>query len=152
MCRYPGTVGEMEESMEERNKREIGKDAENISSNSTYGSSTLSYHDDHNIPLWYIKSRNAIYYVLGVIEVLLAFRFLFKLLGANQASGFVSFIYTITGILSAPFKGIFSSFVTDGLSARSVFEPSVIIAFIVYAIIAWGLVRLLRLKAARDGH
>lgn len=107
---------------------------------------------DDRISLWYIKSRNAIYYVLGVIEVLLAFRFFFKLLGANQASGFVSFIYSITGILSAPFKGIFSPYVTNGLSARSVFEPSVIIAFIVYAIAAWGLVKLIRLKAARDGH
>lgn len=107
---------------------------------------------DESIPLWYIKSRNAIYYVLGVIEVLLAFRFLFKLLGANQASGFVTFIYSITNILTAPFKGIFSPFVTAGLSLRSIFEPSTIIAFIIYAIAAWGLERLLRLKAARDGR
>lgn len=108
--------------------------------------------NNHPLPLWYIKSRNAIYYILGVIEVLLAFRFLFKLLGANQASGFVSFIYSLTGIFVAPFTGIFSPFVTEGLSVRSVFEPSVIIAFIVYAIIAWGLVMLIRLKASRDGH
>ncbi|NJD03352.1 MAG: YggT family protein [Ruminiclostridium sp.] len=136
--------------MDDRNKHEPGEDVKNFRSDSNYGSSTISYND--HLPLWYIKSRNAIYYVLGVIEVLLAFRFLFKFLGANQASGFVSLIYTITGILSAPFKGIFSSFATEGLSARSVFEPSDIIAFIVYAIIAWGLVKLIRLKAVRDGH
>ena len=136
--------------MEDRDKHETGQDEKDFRQNNTYGSSALSYYD--HLPLWYIKSRNATYYVLGVIEVLLAFRFLFKLLGANQASGFVSFIYTITGILAAPFKGIFSSFVSDGLSARSVFEPSVIIAFIVYAIIAWGFVKLIRLKAFRDGR
>ena len=136
--------------MEDRDKHETGQNAKDFRQSNTYGSSALSYHD--HLPLWYIKSRNAIYYALGVIEVLLAFRFLFKVLGANQASGFVSFIYIITGILAAPFKGIFNSFVTDGLSARSVFEPSVIIAFIVYAIIAWGLVQLIRLKAARDGR
>lgn len=144
-----GTVGGTEELMDDNNKHETGHDEKDFRRYSTYGSNTLAYND-HPAPLWYIKSRNSIYYVLGVIEVLLAFRFLFKLLGANQASGFVSFIYTITGILAAPFKGIFSTFVTEGLSARSVFEPSVIIAFIVYAIIAWGLVMLIRLKAARD--
>ncbi len=112
----------------------------------------MNVADSHPFPIWYIKTRNIIYYVLGVIEVLLAFRFLFKLLGANQASGFVAFIYTLTGILTAPFKGIFSSFVTQGLSARSVFEPSVIIAFIVYALAAWGLVRLIGIKASREGH
>ncbi len=136
--------------MDDREKNETGEDAKNMRPGSTYGSNTLSIHEP--LPLWYIKSRNAIYYVLGVIEILLAFRFLFKLLGANQASGFVSFIYTITGILVAPFKGIFTTFVTEGLSTRSVFEPAVIIALIVYAIIAWGLVRLIKLKAARDGH
>ncbi len=137
--------------MDDRNRQETGQDEKDLRHTGTSGGNTAAYAD-HSIPLWYIKARNSIYYVLGVIEVLLAFRFLFKLLGANQASGFVSFIYTVTGILAAPFKGIFSTFVTEGLSARSVFEPSVLIAFIVYAIIAWGLVRLIRLKAARDGH
>ena len=136
--------------MDDRNERTTGQNEKDFRRNSTYNSGTLSHHD--HLPLWYIKTRNAIYYVLGVVEVLLAFRFLFKLLGANQASGFVSFLYIITGILSAPFKGIFSPSVTEGLSVRSVFEPSVIIAVIVYAITAWGLVRLIRLKAARDGH
>lgn len=136
--------------MDEKDRHETEEDAKNFRSGGSYGSNTLSYRDP--LPLWYIKSRNAIYYVLGVIEILLAFRFLFKLLGANQASGFVSFIYAITGILVAPFKGIFTTFVTEGLSTRSVFEPAVIIALIVYAIIAWGLVRLIKIKAARDGH
>ncbi|MCR4437133.1 MAG: YggT family protein [Clostridiales bacterium] len=109
-------------------------------------------YENYNAPLWYIKSRNAIYYVLGVMEVMLAFRFIFKLLGANPNSGFVAFLYSITGIFAAPFSGIFNSFATNGLAVRSVFEPAVIIAMIVYAIIAWGLVNLIRLKVLRDGH
>ncbi|MDH7566294.1 MAG: YggT family protein [Clostridiales bacterium] len=116
-----------------------------------YGDGTMGY-ENYNAPLWYIKSRNAIYYVLGVMEVMLAFRFIFKLLGANPNSGFVAFLYSITGIFAAPFSGIFNSFATNGLAVRSVFEPAVIIAMIVYAIIAWGLVNLIRLKVLRDGH
>ncbi len=106
--------------------------------------------EESNLPLWFYKTRHGIYYVLSVIEVLLAFRFLFKLLGANPENGFVSFMYTMAGIFAAPFSGIFDSFVSPGLSAKSVFEPSVIIGMIVYAILARGLVGLVLLKAAKS--
>src|SRR5665648_1153901 len=33
-----------------------------------------------------------VYYILGLLEVMLGFRLVFKLLGANPGSGFVSFI------------------------------------------------------------
>ncbi len=129
--------------------KEEGNDE--IKSRRLYGDGTLGYESGKE-PLWYLKTRNAINYVLGVIEILLAFRFLFKLLGANSASSFVSFIYSLTGIFTAPFTGIFSSSVTNGLSAKSVFEPATLIGMVVYAICAWGLIRLIRLKALRDGQ
>ncbi len=109
-------------------------------------------HTAFKPPLWYIKTRNAIYYTLGVIETLLVISFIFRLLGANPASGFVNLIYVTTGILKAPFSGIFYSSITEGLVAKSVFEPAAIIAMIIYAMAAWGLVGLLKLKVARDGH
>ncbi|MCX7842013.1 MAG: YggT family protein [Clostridia bacterium] len=102
-------------------------------------------------PLWFIKSRNTIYYVLGVIEVLLTLRFIFMLLGANARSGFVAFLYSVTNIFAAPFSGIFNPFVTGGLVSRSVFDPATLVAMLVYALAGWGLVRLLWVKAARDG-
>lgn len=113
-----------------------------------YADGTMGYET----PLWFVRSKNSIYYVLGVIEVLLVFRFIFKLLGANPRSGFAAFIYSMTNIFTAPFSGIFNSFTTYGNVAKSVFEPGTIIAMIVYAIVAWGLVRLLRLKVSRDGN
>ncbi|MCX7711823.1 MAG: YggT family protein [Clostridia bacterium] len=121
-----------------------------IPSNRPSADGTIGY-DSFRIPLWFIKTRNAINYVLGLIEVLLAFRFLFMLLGANPRSGFVSFLYTVTGIFVSPFTGIFNSFTTGGLAARSVFDPATLIGMIVYAVIAWGLVSLIRIKALRDG-
>lgn len=89
---------------------------------------------------------NGIYFVLGVIEVLLLFRFLLKLLGANPGSGFVNFVYDLSGIFIAPFKGIFSSATTDGDVTKGVFEPATLVAMVVYAIVAWGIVKLVHLN------
>lgn len=108
--------------------------------------------ENNNMPLWFLKTKHGIYYVLTVIEVLLAFRFIFKLLGANPRNGFVSFLYSISGIFAAPFSGIFNPFVSSGLAAKSVFEPATIIGMAVYAVIAWGLVGLIRIKASTNGH
>ncbi len=91
----------------------------------------------------YHTTRKVVFYILGILETLFAFRLIFKLLGANPSSGFVTFIYTVTGVFLNPFKGIFSSSVNEGLETSSILEPSVIIAMIVYALIAYGIVVLL---------
>ncbi|MGE5679020.1 MAG: YggT family protein [Pseudomonadota bacterium] len=107
--------------------------------------------DNYSLPLWFVKTRHAIYFVLGVIEVLIGFRFIFKLLGANPGNAFISFLYSVSGIFTAPFSGIFDAFVSQGLVARSVLEPSSIIGMLIYAVAAWGLVSLFRIKASRSG-
>lgn len=89
-----------------------------------------------------LKVRRVVYYILGALEVLFAFRLIFKVLGANPGSPFVSIIYAITNVFLAPFNGIFRTAVTDGIETQSVLEPSLIIAMIVYAALAWGIVRL----------
>jgi hypothetical protein len=91
-------------------------------------------------------AQNAVWYVLGFIEILLAFRFVLKLLGANPESGFVSFIYSITGVLTAPFDSIFGVTSAESGAIESVFEPSILVAAAVYAIIAWGIVKLITIN------
>ncbi len=91
-------------------------------------------------------ARNMVYYILGVLELLLAFRFIFKLLGANPGSGFVSFIYSLSGVFLSPFQGIFRSVVTKGIEARAVFEPATLIAMAVYALAAYGIAKLMEIK------
>lgn len=88
-----------------------------------------------------------LYYILGALEVLLAFRLVLKLTGASLASGFVSFIYTISSIFILPFEGIFRRGVAQGIETTAVFEPSTVVAMIVYAILVWGLVALLHVLA-----
>jgi hypothetical protein len=86
--------------------------------------------------------RRVTYYILGILEVLLAFRLVLKLLGANPDSGFVSFIYSVSHVFLAPFTAIFRSVAAQGIETKAVLEPSTIIAMIVYALIAWGIVKL----------
>jgi uncharacterized protein YggT (Ycf19 family) len=87
------------------------------------------------------RFNQVIWYILGFIEVLLVFRTILKILGANQFVGFTSLIYAITNPLVAPFNGILNISVTG----NSVIEWSTIIAAIVYLCIAGGLVYLLDL-------
>lgn len=96
------------------------------------------------------KSSRIIYYILSTLEVLFAFRLILKVLGANPESPFVAVIYSITNLFLAPFKGIFRMAVTDGIETKSVLEPSLIIAMIVYAAIAWGLVKLIEIIKNRN--
>lgn len=87
------------------------------------------------------RAYQVIWYILGVIEVLLAFRVILRALGANPASGFTSFIYGLSYPLASPFFGIFGETVTQG----SVIEWSTLVAAVVYLIIAYGLVYLMQL-------
>lgn len=89
-------------------------------------------------------TERAIYYIFGILEVLLAFRLIFKLAGASQGSYFVSFIYAVTRIFILPFEGIFRRGVAEGIETTSVLEPATIVALAVYTLLAWGIVELVR--------
>lgn len=91
-------------------------------------------------------AQNVVWYVLGLVEILIGFRFILKILGANPASGFVDFIYSITGLLTAPFDSIFGVASTQAGEVKSVFEPSILVAAAVYAVIAWGIVKLITIN------
>lgn len=86
-----------------------------------------------------------IYFFFGVVGILLVFRLVLKLMGASMASTFVRSIYGLTGVLILPFEGIFRRGFAQGVETTSVLEPSTIVAIIVYALIAWGLVKLVRI-------
>ncbi len=91
----------------------------------------------------------SIYFLFGLIDVLLLFRLVFKITGANPLSGFVSFIYALTQIFIAPFAGIFSSATTPGAETTAVFEPATLVAIIVYAVLAWGIAKLVAILSGR---
>jgi hypothetical protein len=84
------------------------------------------------------RGTQAVWYILGLLEALLAFRFVLKLLGANPRAGFTDFIYTVTAPFAAPFLNVFRVTRVEG----SVFEWTTLLAMLVYALIAWGVVKL----------
>lgn len=86
-----------------------------------------------------------VYFLFGLLEILLAFRLVLKLTGASITSSFVGLIYGLTGIFIAPFEGIFRRGFAQGVETTSVLEPSTIIAIVVYAVLAWGIVKLLQI-------
>jgi hypothetical protein len=90
-----------------------------------------------------LKTKKMIYWILGILEVLLAFRLVLKLLGANTGSPFVAFIYSVSQAFVVPFIGVFRSPAAPGIETQSVLEPSTLIAMIVYALIALGIIKLI---------
>lgn len=101
-------------------------------------------HTELRSPIEAILAR-VVYYVFGVVEVLLAMRFVLKLLGASAEAGFVRFIYAFSAIFMAPFTAIFKTQTVEGAT----FEWSAIVAIAVYALIAWGLVALINTVSPR---
>ena len=87
-----------------------------------------------------------IWFLAGVLEVLLAIRFVLLIAGANEAAGFAQLIYGVTRPFVAPFNGLFGSHVTyPGAAGTGVFEPEALVAMLVYALIAFALVKIAQL-------
>jgi YggT family protein len=103
------------------------------------------YTDDPYAPrrLRVVKLQQAIYLVFGILEGLLGIRFVLRLLGANPDSGFGSFVYGITGPFMWPFANLFGEPSFGG----SVIEWNALVAIIVYALLAWVLVKVAWLAA-----
>lgn len=93
------------------------------------------------------RTYQIVWYILGVIEVVLSFRVILKFLGANTASGFTGLIYAVSDPFALPFAGILR--VSAGIEGM-VFEWSTLIAMAVYAVIAYGIVSLMQLVKPTD--
>jgi hypothetical protein len=79
-----------------------------------------------------------VYLVFGLIEGLLLVRFLLRALGANAEAGFAQAIYAISGVLVAPFNGLFGA---PQIASGAALELSTLVALIVYAGIGWLVAR-----------
>lgn len=73
---------------------------------------------------------NILFTLAGII---LLFRFVFLLFGANPNNQFVSLLYDIT----EPYVGIFSGIFPETEWASGVFEPATLIALVVLFIASW---------------
>ena len=83
--------------------------------------------------------------ILVFIEILLAIRFLLRLIEANPDSGFAMLIYGITGLFVGPFNGLIATPTPGG----SPLELTTLIAMIVYLLIFWGIAYGIRMIVDR---
>lgn len=95
-----------------------------------------SFNSPTTKPLY--RGTQIVWYILGILEVMLLFRFILKLLGANPDAGFSSFVYGFTYVFAAPFISVFRASYVSG----SIFEWTTLLAMLVYWIIAMGIVNL----------
>ena len=84
------------------------------------------------------KATQWIWLGLGVVEVLIGLRVVLKLIAANPESPFAAFIYNVSAIFLFPFAGLVGTPASGGM----VLELSSIIAMLVYALLAWGIERI----------
>jgi len=92
------------------------------------------------------RAQQAIYLLFGVIEVLIAIRFLLRLFGADPTAPFSAMILGVTAPFVAPFVGVFPNTAASG----SVFEPASLLAIVIYALLAWLIAKVIWLLFARD--
>jgi len=85
------------------------------------------------------RGTQVVWYLLYLIEVLLAFRFLLKLTEANAGAGFTRFIYDYSRPLVAPFLNVFGITSSDG----TIFEWPTLLAMFVYWVIAYAIIKLI---------
>jgi len=89
---------------------------------------------------------NIVYFLFGIVEVILGIRILLHLVAANSANAFANIIDTI----SYPFVVLFNTLVQNPiLGENSVLEITTIIAMVVWAIIAWLIARFIWLVLSR---
>jgi|SRR5579862_2542081 len=85
---------------------------------------------------------NLVWLIAGIILVLLAFRFILSLLGANTSNGFANFVYSTSHPFVGPFFSLFSYNYHYGISH---FEVYTLFAMLAYLVVAWGLTALINL-------
>lgn len=94
-----------------------------------------AYNSPSTKPLY--RGTQIVWYILGILEALLAFRFILRLLGANPAAGFTNFIYDVTYPFVAPFINVFRVTRVEG----NVFEWTTLLAMLVYWLAASAIVQ-----------
>ncbi len=95
-----------------------------------------SYNSPSTKPLY--RGTQIVWYILGIVEVLLIFRVILKILDANSAAWFTRFIYEITDPFASPFLRVFSITQIQG----SIIEWTTFLAMFVYWIVAIAITNL----------
>jgi YggT family protein len=90
----------------------------------------------------YVWIINSIFWLTGVLEVLLSIRFFLRLFGANPENWFAQLIYSLSAPLMVPFSTLFiSPTMNDG---AKILDVNLLIAIVVYALLSYLIVSLVK--------
>jgi uncharacterized protein YggT (Ycf19 family) len=87
------------------------------------------------------RAQQVVWFLIGLLSVLIALRFVLLALGANMAVGFGGMLYNVTQPFVAPFLPLFNDY-------QAAVQVSNLVAIVVYLLIGWGISRLLELVLA----
>lgn len=79
-----------------------------------------------------------IYVLLEIIGLVLLLRLILRLFGANPNNTFANLVYSLSDVFMIPFRGIFPTTSLEGF----VFDWSVLVAMIAYAIVGYLVILL----------
>lgn len=110
-----------------------------MSTNTVSEVQTTQKEPEREQRIFTFKATQFVWLVLGILEGLLALRFILKLIAANPESPIAVFIYGFTSLFLLPFAGLTATPTAGGI----VLELSTMIAMVVYALIAWAIERII---------
>jgi hypothetical protein len=90
------------------------------------------------------KIVSFIWLVTGILEFLILLRMLLKLIAANPNSFFTQAVYSFTNLFLWPFSGLITS---PSAGNGMILEISSFFALLVYPVLAWAIVQLIRIIA-----
>lgn len=102
-------------------------------------------HERSTGTLLVTKAQQTVWYFFGIIETLLALRFILLAVGANPANPFFNFVRGLTNSLVAPFANLVQTPQLGG----STIELSTVFAMIIYLLVAIAIAKLLEILLSR---
>lgn len=85
--------------------------------------------------------QKIVWLLAGILLVLLSFRFILSLFGANADNSFANFIYKTSNPFLSPFFSLFNYHTY--LNGTAHFEAYTLVAIVFYTILAWGISKLI---------
>jgi hypothetical protein len=89
------------------------------------------------------KLVQVVWLVFGLIETVLAIRFVLRLLAANPDAPFAAFMYTVSDVFLMPFMGLFAT----PRSGGAALDLNAIVGIVVYMLVAWLVAKIIWLMA-----
>jgi hypothetical protein len=106
--------------------------------NTTSEVQTTQREPERERRIFTFKATQLVWLFLGLLEALLALRFILKLIAANPDAPIAVFIYGLSGLFLLPFAGLTATPQLGGM----VLELATMVAMVVYALIFWAIERL----------